>query len=342
MTDSAAVNAALAAVRASARAARAADQRLSDITDADALIDAIATRSRITVNFHPDRLLADGRTVAESLASDGIYRAQYETGISNGSRTAFLRGDRDSWERSLFGDRHYRLVSAAERPKYGALNLAAFPDGAAPRFGSAHVRLRAAASRRATFTVGDSHLGPVDIGTLDEFRTVLGGFLHRETADGTELTALRTLAAAEASPPVGRANGRCLDDYIEAQVHGVVDLRVDAEALVLDPIFRGTPDGDRLAGLTDRLGIELGYHEGFRLAPDEFGDDFRGPLIPRFAAAIAERFGAAELDARVIGCAAADVVRRPDRWATWGVPDDLLQHFKKVWHTLVAFGRPYG
>ena len=32
-----------------------------------------------------------------------------------------------------------------------------------------------------------------------------------------------------------------LDDYIEAQVHGVVDLSRDVEALVLDPCYRDTP-----------------------------------------------------------------------------------------------------
>jgi hypothetical protein len=31
------------------------------------------------------------------------------------------------------------------------------------------------------------------------------------------------------------------DDYIEAHVHGVVDLGRDVEALVLDPCCRGTP-----------------------------------------------------------------------------------------------------
>lgn len=38
----------------------------------------------ITVNFHPYRVLADGRTVAAHLAADGVYRTQFETGISNG------------------------------------------------------------------------------------------------------------------------------------------------------------------------------------------------------------------------------------------------------------------
>ncbi len=38
----------------------------------------------ITVSFHPDRLLADGRTVVAHLVAEGRYRSQFETGISNG------------------------------------------------------------------------------------------------------------------------------------------------------------------------------------------------------------------------------------------------------------------
>jgi hypothetical protein len=51
----------------------------------DGLLDRVA----VTVNFHPDRLLADGRTVAEHLAAEGVYRSQFETGISNGGLTAY-------------------------------------------------------------------------------------------------------------------------------------------------------------------------------------------------------------------------------------------------------------
>ena len=57
---------------------------------------------RITVSFHPDRLLADGRTVAEHLVTDGRYRSQFETGISNGGLTAHPGGDRERWEQRMF------------------------------------------------------------------------------------------------------------------------------------------------------------------------------------------------------------------------------------------------
>jgi hypothetical protein len=52
----------------------------------------------ITVNFHPYRLLADDRTVAEHLAAEGVYRSQFETGISNGG----VGGFRAVWEQRMF------------------------------------------------------------------------------------------------------------------------------------------------------------------------------------------------------------------------------------------------
>jgi Protein of unknown function (DUF3626) len=92
---SAANRAALAHARERAERARA---RISDPDLLAAVRDAA-----VTLNFHPDRLLADGRTVAEALLQDGVYRSQFETRVSGGGLTAHPGGDRDRWERELFG-----------------------------------------------------------------------------------------------------------------------------------------------------------------------------------------------------------------------------------------------
>ncbi|WP_309227316.1 DUF3626 domain-containing protein [Micromonospora thermarum] len=55
------------------------------------LVAAIGQQGRLTLNFHPDRLLADGRAVATALLDEGVYRSQFETGISNGGLTAYPR-----------------------------------------------------------------------------------------------------------------------------------------------------------------------------------------------------------------------------------------------------------
>src|SRR6185437_841511 len=53
-----------------------------------------------------------------------------------------------------------------------------------------------------------------------------------------------------ALPARAEADGRDpLDDYVAAQVHGVVDLARDVEALVLDPCYRGTRHEAEAAGL---------------------------------------------------------------------------------------------
>ena len=82
---------------------------------------------------------------------------------------------------------HADGVGAFDRPKYGGLNLAGHPDGASPRFGSCHVRLRPAVNHRATFTVGDTAFGPTDLGTIDAFAGVLAGLLERAAETGATL-----------------------------------------------------------------------------------------------------------------------------------------------------------
>jgi Protein of unknown function (DUF3626) len=269
----------------------------------------IREQARITLNFHPDRRLADGRIVAEVLATEGVYRSQFETGVSNGSRTAFPGGERDEWEHELF-EGAYRHSPPQDRPKYGALNVGGFVYGAAPRFGSCHVRLRPELTDRATFTLGDSHLRPADVGTIDTLHCVL--------------------TALDRSGPLFP---RALDHYIEAQVHGPVQLRAHVEAVVLDPAFTGTP----IAALVSAMGVPVEWHGGFELRAHEYDSEFRGPHMPALAAAVAEAYGEV-IDAAVVGRFAAE----PQRWSRFGGPDELLQYAKHLWHTLVFAGHPRG
>ncbi|MEU4383425.1 DUF3626 domain-containing protein [Micromonospora echinofusca] len=315
------------------------------------LIAAVGRHGRLTLNFHPDRLLADGRTVAEALAAEGVYRSQFETGISNGGLTAFPGGDRDRWEESLFGGAYQAPgVPLADRPKYGGLNLLDHPDGACPRFGSCHLRLRPQVLARATFCFGDSHLGPRDLGTVDVFEPVLAALLAATDDTGISLgvpgdvvsLAQSLLRRREDAAWAPGAAGRALDDYIEAQIHGELSLVRDVEAMVVDPSFRGTEAGDILAALARRHGFALHWHAGFALPVDRIDADFRGPAIPPLAARVHAEFARPGdlVDAALIGRAAASVVREPSRWADRGPTQVTLQHLKQLWHVLVRFGAP--
>ncbi|MFJ8582122.1 DUF3626 domain-containing protein [Micromonospora sp. NPDC093277] len=316
---------------------------------AEQVVAAVAAYGRLTLNFHPDRLLRDGRTVAEALDQDGVYRSQFETGISNGGLTAFPGGDRDRWEATMFGGAYQRPgVLPAERPKYGGLNLLDHADGACPRFGSCHLRLRPEALGRATLSFGDSHTQPKDAGTLDVFEPVLAALLEATAGTGVSLglagmdtgTLLRTLLRH--SERESTVAGRALDDYIEAQIHGEVNLARDVEALVVDPSFRGTDAGRILGGIARRHGFPLRWHAGFELPVNGVDAEFRGPDIPPLAARVHAQFArpGEPVHAALVGRAAASVVREPGRWVDRGPVEVTLQHLKQLWHVLVRFGAP--
>lgn len=230
----------------------------------------------------------------ESLLRDGVYRSQFETGTSNGGLTAHPGGDRWAWESRLFGGA-YDAAPAAARPVYGALNFRHRVNGGSPRFGSAFLRLRESALDRATFCYPDSFLHPVDFGTADRADVV-------------------ALAAAEARDP--------LDDYVEAHVHGGVRVDTDAEALVLDPCFRGT----EIEHLARRLPCPVEWHAGFVLDIEEIRR--RPDFKTQEAVALAEELAVdGPLTARVLGEAA-----RTDRHHP--------QTVKYVWHYIARFGHP--
>ncbi|MGK5681505.1 DUF3626 domain-containing protein [Actinoplanes sp. URMC 104] len=286
----------------------------------------------ITVNFHPDRLLPDGSTVAQRLAAGGVYRSQFETGISNGGLTAYAGGERDRWEQRMFAGAYAGLVRG--RPVYGALNLAGHPDGAAPRFGSCHLVLDVSVSARATFSHGDSVTEPRVVGTADTFGAVWQALLDEVAGTGRALHVAadspNAWAAALRKPRT--AAGRVMDGYVEAQVHGGVTLSEDVTAVVADPSFRGTPTGALLRGLSPRLL----WSPGFELPADAFPEDLRGPDTPRIAAAVAAHFGRDVVDAELVGRA----THEPGRWAAFGSPPEVLQLLKYVWHVLVLRGAP--
>lgn len=225
----------------------------------------------VDVHLHPERVL-DGRTVVEALVADGVYRSQWETGTSNGGLTAVPGGDRDRWERRLFGGA-YDDAPASARPRYGALNWRRRAIGGAIRFGSSRLVLAESVRPRITYCFPDSVLEPDDLATDDRF-------------------ALLPLAQATTLDP--------LDDAIEAHVHGGLDVARDVARIVLDPSFRGTEVEDASRALP----VPLAWHPGLVLPLERLRDvaDYRGPEIVALGERVAER---GLLDARIVGIAAA-------------------------------------
>jgi Protein of unknown function (DUF3626) len=327
-----------------------------------AAMESVHANARVVIHFHPDRLGTKPVPVAEALLKEGVYRNQFETGLSTGGLSPFPGGARDLWERSLFGGAyHGEGVTDSQRPKYGVLELVRYADGPIPRFGSCYFVLRPTVSGRTSFTFAGSEdpraterLGM--IGQMDNVMAALfgeieaGGMaappwppfraptlgLSNVTVAGL-LDVLRELASPR-KEPADLPAGRVLDTQIEAQVHGPVDLQEDIELLVADPAFAPTTTGETLRELALRYGFPLRWHSGFRLAVGEVPDDFRGPEMPRLAHRIAGENGL--IDAAVIGTAEASLHHRPEMWRDWGSREEVLQHLKQLWHVLVHYGAP--
>ncbi|GAB0108688.1 DUF3626 domain-containing protein [Nocardia sp. JMUB6875] len=247
----------------------------------------------MTVNFHPDWPAAD-QVVLGALADDGSYRSQFVTGTSNGGLTAHLGGDRWHWESRMFGGT-YDHGPAEDRPVYGALNFRRASVGAAPRFGSAHLRLTAAVLDRTTFCYPDSYLNPSNFGVAS--RMGLIALAEAETGDQDPL-----------------------DNYVEAHIHGPVQLDRDVEAIVLDPGHRGTD----IEAVARRLPCAVEWHNGFRLTVDTLRrhPGYRGVQYVELGVALAVD---GILDTRAVGQAAQSGRYDP-------------QALKKVWHYLARFG----
>jgi hypothetical protein len=214
----------------------------------------------ITLNFHPD-ITVSGRLVIELLADDGSYRSQFETGTSSGGLTAYHGGDRWNWESRIFGSA-YDDQDFFFRPKYGALNYRYDPVGGSRRFGSSHFRLRPHVRARTSFCYPDSHLEPNDF-AVDDVRPLVA--LADENA---------------------RVLDPWLDNYIEAHIHGLLEIEEDVEALILDPSFKGTSIED----VAVSLGCDVGWHDGFRLSLDYLAECrmYRGTAAAQAIVDIAE------------------------------------------------------
>lgn len=225
----------------------------------------------VTINFHPDRLTADGQGILSALAKDGFIRSQFETVTSNGSLTAFVGGDRWKWESTAFSG-FYDNAQASDRPKYGALNYQQHGAGASPRFGSSFFKLKSSVLDRTTFCYPESWVGPKEFG----YAGYVQHLIELSNSDGLDV----------------------LDRYIEAHVHGNLAVRVDVESIVLDPCYRGTEIEDAAW----QLGCKVEWHNGFMVQASTLEEypGYRGMKYVHLARAIA-REGVVKPD--IIGAA---------------------------------------
>ncbi|OAA76909.1 hypothetical protein LEL_06593 [Akanthomyces lecanii RCEF 1005] len=325
--------------------------RMSNLSELDIseTRETIKHHARVVLHFHPDRP-AGGRLVAQALLEDGIYKTQFETGISNGLVAAQPGGLRDEWERHLFqGAYQMDGVTASQRPRYGALDLVRNAEGPAPRFGSCFFVLKPHVTMRSTFTFGGSQEKPKYQGTADELDAILAALMEesftRDFALGVEKMRPRQLFERLGDLKKdfhdlygSRVAAHNLDHMIEAQIHGEVLLGRDVDALVVDPAFRDTTVGQHLCDMASVYGFSIRYHGGFALRTEEVPPHFRGPTMPSLAKRIAGLNGL--VDAACLGIAVQSLTEDPKLWEDRGKFANVLQELKLMWHVLVKYGRP--
>lgn len=295
----------------------------------------ILKHSQIALHFHPDRLISMDTNVIEGMIQFGKYRNQFETNISSGSVSAYSGGKRDIWENKVFKGA-YQTATPSERPKYGSLNLTMTEDGPSPRFGSCYFLLKPEIKQRTTFTYGDTHNSPKEIGTIDSFELINAGLLNDLFIRGTALGEIGTnvldfLKLINSKLPHSsefkyyRKASKNLDFYIEAQVHGDISLRNDIDTLIADYSYKGTDIESQLKVLCEKYYIEIKWNSGLELKVSEFPNNFRGNKVPFYA----EKFGQnGKLNAYLLGKAAMQMSRQHDN----------LQMLKYLWHCIVRFG----
>ncbi|RYC13196.1 DUF3626 domain-containing protein [Nocardioides zhouii] len=263
-------------------------------------------RAGIVLHFHPGLACVTG-TVLEAIVAEGAYRSQWVRGTSNCGLTAHTGGHRWVWEARLFG-RRYDDADPADRPVYGAWNRRRDPYGAAPRFGWAYLLLRPAAIERSTFCWPDSVYDPHATGRPERL---------------PELCALADAGLLDPAQLPETAAGLPLDDplndYVEAHVHGGVDLARDVQAIVLDP-SNLSDHRDTLGALAD-LGVAVETHPGYRVTTGQIDETYRSKV----PVALARELGGEITPA---GLAVAQRTGAHDPRAV-----------KWLWHCLARFGR---
>lgn len=247
----------------------------------------------VTINFHPDRYTKEGVPLLISIAKDKRIKSQFESGTSNGGLTAFTGGDRWKWEQNVFGGIYDQSIPS-QRPKYGALNYKNFEYGAAPRFGSSYFRLKPEVLERTTFCYPDSFFEP-DHFASHEYMEALINLAQTDDVDD-------------------------LDAYIEAQIHGELLLLNDVDAIVLDPIYKGT----EVEQQAFELGVDVEWHSGYQMTVEMVAKypDYRGKEFVELAAEIAIN---GKVNPRILGNAINQL----------GYDEQAI---KKVWHYLAKYG----
>ena len=227
----------------------------------DATAVHLRDRAPVIVQFRPEREPPlGGPPLVDSLLADPVYRNQYETMTTTGTFAPFPGQCRDEWERALFGGAYHEgELIPAERPKYGGFFALATPGGSSCwSYGRCFFQLRHEVKRRTTFCpVDSSYCGPEQVCTIDTWEVLLDLVAWLDPDFARDVV---TVAGGGRLEQVRQYRG----SFIEAQVHGTLDLRRDVECVVIGTEFVSTQWEGKLLELAELVGAPVRYTDRLR------------------------------------------------------------------------------
>ena len=223
--------------------------------DLDKLVAYIQTYSPVTIQFHPDKKLPGGKNVVEGFAEEPEYKNQFQTKISSGSLCPTAGSSRDGWEKKCFaGVYHEHDLNPDERPKYGGLSALNSPSGNGGNwYGKCFFELRQDVKFRTTVTPRNScGCTAEDVTTIDAVEVMLDQVGKK---DQSYLKSMFEVARGERHSVKQSYSG----SYVEAQIHGTVDLARDVDFVVIDTKYVATPHGQQLLQLAEKWGATVKF-----------------------------------------------------------------------------------
>ncbi len=223
----------------------------------------------LTINLPP---VVNKESVLASLSSDGAYKNLWERGSRPSHPKAPKRSKADFLhkEHRTFAGTYNRAIPQ-ERPRYGALNFLAAREGGAAVYGPAVLTLRPEVKERTTYHTRDSRFTNMeDAGGAG----VMAGCLARRSDE--DLQQLLKVANGQLSSGVyGRDNhpeAFTGSNYIEAHIHGEINLAQDLAGVSLHERYRGTPVGNDAETMAKQFGVEMIWYKdpAFEVDTDGF------------------------------------------------------------------------
>ena len=241
--------------------------------DLDKALHFVDQEAPVTINFPP--VINHGgksESIFAALTEDGHYQSLWE----RGSRPRHPKAPKRSKSDFLFKESNtfvgqYNRATPEERPHYGALNFLNAPEGGAAVYGPGVLILKGAVKERTSYQPRDSRF--TDMKTVGFSKFMAGCLLSKQDDDLRQL--LEVATGRKASGTYGPDNHPQAfrgSNYIEAHIHGEVELSKDLAGVALHRRYRGTATEADARKMADKYQVPLSWYggNGFVADTDEF------------------------------------------------------------------------